>query len=295
MQFKDYYEILGVPKTATEDEIKKQYRRLARKYHPDVSKEKNAEEKFKAMKEAYEVLKDPEKRKTYDQMGSNHRAGDSFTPPPDWEFNQTHHARGAHQTQTDFSDFFESLFGQPAHGTQHHHAFQQNGQDQHSKLTITAEEAFRGGERHIELSQGRVKKQLNIKIPAGIINGQSIRLAGQGMPGINGGKNGDLYLEIHIEKHPQFSVDKKDIYLQLPVKPWEAALGEKIEVPTLGGKIIFTLPTNSQAGQKIRLKGRGLPGNPAGDQYVTLVIYNPDVKTAEQKKCFEEMKAAFTV
>lgn len=294
MEFKDYYQILGVAKTATPDEIKKQYRILARKYHPDVSREKDAEEKFKAMKEAYEVLQDPEKRKAYDQMGSGHRAGDSFTPPPGWEFHQTHHARGPHVSESDFSDFFESLFGQQVRGAQHRqHTFQQGGQDQHSKINITLEEAFHGGERRIELSQGRHKKQLNIKIPAGITNGQSIRLSGQGMPGLNGGKNGDLYLEIHIEKHPRFSVDNKDVYLNLPIKPWEAALGEKIEVPTLGGKIIFALPANSQSGQKIRLKGRGLPGNPAGDQYVTLAIYNPDVKTEEQRKLFEEMKQGF--
>ncbi len=289
MEFKDYYKILGVSKDATPDEIKKQYRRLARQYHPDVSKEKDAEEKFKAMKEAYEVLKDAEKRKAYDEMGSGHHAGDSFTPPPGWEFKQTHHAHGPHVQEADFSDFFESLFGKHARGAQHQ-SFQQNGQDQHSKLSITLEEAFHGGERRIELMQGKNKRQLNIKIPAGITEGKSIRLSGQGMPGVNGGKNGDLYLEIHIQKHPYFSVDKKDIYLHLPIAPWEAALGEKIEVPTLGGKIAFTLPVNSQTGQKIRLKGRGLPGNPAGDQYVTLSIYIPEPKTDDQKKLYEQMK-----
>lgn len=289
MQFKDYYEALGVSKTATDDEIKKQYRRLARKYHPDVSKEKDAEAKFKAMKEAYEVLKDPEKRKAYDQMGSGHHAGDSFTPPPGWEFHEQHHARGQQHEQADFSDFFESLFGQQSRGA-HRQSFRQDGEDQHSKISISLEEAYRGGERHIELSQGKNKRQLNIKIPAGIMQGQSIRLSGQGSPGMNGGKNGDLYLEIHIEKHPTFSVDKKDIYLNLPVTPWEAALGEKIEVPTLGGVIAFTLPTHSQTGQKIRLKGRGLPGNPAGDQYVTLSIHIPEPKTDAQKKLYEQMK-----
>ena len=151
-------------------------------------------------------------------------------------------------------------------------------------------EAFRGGERHIELSQGKNKRQLNIKIPAGITHGQSIRLSGQGMPGLNGGKNGDLYLEINIEKHPTFSVNKKDVYLNLPVTPWEAALGEKIEVSTLGGTIALTLPAHSQTGQKIRLKGRGLPGNPAGDQYVILLIYIPEPKTEAQKKLYEQMK-----
>ncbi|PIZ03396.1 MAG: cytochrome C biogenesis protein [Gammaproteobacteria bacterium CG_4_10_14_0_8_um_filter_38_16] len=293
MEFKDYYQILGVSKTATPDEIKKQYRQLARKYHPDVSHEKDAEEKFKAMKEAYEVLKDPEKRKAYDQMGSGHHTGDSFTPPPNWEYQNTQQTHG-HHTEADFSEFFESLFGQHARGThQRQQPFQQNGQDQHSKINITLEEAFHGAERRIELMTGKNKRQLNIKIPAGIMQGQSIRLSGQGMPGSHGGKNGDLYLEINITKHPQFSIDQKNIYFNLSVTPWDAALGEKIEVPTLAGKIAVTLPAHSQTNQKIRLKGRGLPGNPPGDQYITLSIRNPEIKTDAQKKWFEKMKNEF--
>ena len=296
MQFKDYYQILGVSKTASEDDIKKQYRRLARKYHPDVSKEKNAEEKFKEMKEAYEVLKDAEKRKAYDHMGSTHHAGDAFTPPPGWEYNRAHQTHDQPKThhsphsEADFSDFFESLFGEQRSRNQHQ-PFSQDGEDQHSKLAITLEEAFQGGERRIQLSDGKTKRDLAVKIPAGMLSGQSMRLTGLGMPGINGGKNGDLYLEITFEKHAHFSVDKKDIYLTLPVTPWEAALGEKVEVPTLlGGMIAFTLPAHSQTGQKIRLKGRGLPGNPAGDQYVTLAIYIPQPKNDADKKVFEEMK-----
>lgn len=289
MEFKDYYQILGVAKNATPDDIKKQYRRLARKYHPDVSKEKNAEEKFKTMKEAYEVLGDPEKRKAYDQMGSGYQGGESFTPPPGWEFHGAHAQRGNHHAQADFSDFFESLFGRAAHGARHQ-VFQEDGADQHSKIEITLEEAFHGSERHVTLSHGRATRELNIKIPAGIIEGQQIRLAGQGSAGQHGGKNGDLYLQIHIQKHALFSVDKKDIYLTLPIAPWEAALGEKIEVPTLGGKIIFTLPARAQSGQKIRLKGRGLPGNPAGDQFVTLSIYIPEPKNDAEKALYEKMK-----
>ncbi|MCX7121229.1 MAG: DnaJ domain-containing protein [Gammaproteobacteria bacterium] len=278
MDFKDYYQTLGVSKTATPDDIKKQYRKLARKYHPDVSKEAGAEEKFKAMKEAYEVLKDPDKRKAYDQMGSGYQAGDSFTPPPGY---QQQHA------QADFSDFFESLFGQQGSRRQHR-TFSQDGEDQHSKIEITLEDAFHGCEKHLVLSG---KRELNVKIPAGITEGKQIRLTGQGSQGIQGGKNGDLYLEIHICKHPLFTLDKKDVYLHLPVTPWEAALGEKIEVPTLGGAITFTLPGNAQTGQKIRLKGRGLPGNPAGDQYITLAIYIPEPKNAEQRALYEKMKA----
>lgn len=295
MEFKDYYQTLGVSKTASADEIKKQYRRLARKYHPDVSHEKDAEEKFKAMKEAYEVLSDPEKRKAYDQMGSGHQQGDSFTPPPGWEFHQGQHAhqtRG-HHTEADFSDFFESLFGQQRRGGHHQQVFQQDGEDQHSKINITLEDAFHGSEKRIVLSSGKNKRELNVKIPAGITDGQSIRLSGQGSAGFNGGKNGDLYLEIHIEKHPQFLVEKKDIYFHLTVMPWDAALGEKIEVPTLAGKIALSLPANSQTGQKIRIKGRGLPGNPAGDQYVILSIHNPEIKTDAQKELFAKMKEVF--
>lgn len=290
MEFKDYYKIFGVSKTATADEIKKQYRLLARKYHPDVSKEKDAEEKFKAMKEAYEVLKDPEKRKAYDQMSSGHHAGDSFTPPPGWEFHeQAQRGHRQHQSQADYSDFFESIFGQHRQGA-HQQSFQQDGEDQHSKIEITLEESFRGGERRIELSLGRTKRQLNIKIPAGIMHGQSIRLSGQGAPGFHGGKNGDLYLDIQIAKHPLFTLDKKDVHLTLPVTPWEAALGEKIEAPTLGGPIALTLPAHAQSGQKIRLKGRGLPGNPAGDQYVILSIHIPEPKNEDDKVLYQKMK-----
>ncbi|MDP1573479.1 MAG: DnaJ C-terminal domain-containing protein [Coxiellaceae bacterium] len=290
MEFKDYYQILGVSKTATADDIKKQYRRLAHKYHPDVSKEGGAEEKFKAMKEAYEVLKDSEKRKAYDQMGSGYHGGDSFNPPPEWEF-QGRQEKRAHHAQADFSDFFESLFGQHRAGARQQSSFSEAGEDQHSKVEITLQDAFHGAEKQLTLSQNGEKRLLNVRIPAGIMQGQSIRLAGQGMTGINGGKKGDLYLEIHIKKHPLFTIDKKDIFLQLPVTPWEAALGEKIEVPTLGGTIAFTLPANAQTGQKIRLKGRGLPGSPAGDQYVTLAIYIPEAKTTEQKALYEKMKS----
>ena len=289
MEFKDYYQVLGVSKTATADEIKKQYRRLAHKYHPDVSKESGAEEKFKAMKEAYEVLKDPEKRKAYDQMGSGYHGGDSFNPPPEWEFQGGQQKHG-HHAQADFSDFFESLFGQHRAGGRHNASFAEEGADQRSKIEITLEDAFRGAEKQLNLSQNGETRLLNVKIPAGIMEGQQIRLAGQGMPGVHGGKNGDLYLEIHIKKHPQFTVDKKDIFLNLPVTPWEAALGEKIEVPTLGGMIAFTLPAHSQTGQKIRLKGRGLPGSVPGDQYVTLAIYTPPPKNDEQKALYERMK-----
>src|SRR3989338_6300426 len=192
-------------------------------------------------------------------MGSGYRGGESFTPPPGWEFRGARAGNTRH-AQADFSDFFESLFGHQARGA-HHHSFQQRGEE------------------------------LNIKIPAGIMQGQQMRLTGQGMPGFNGGKNGDLYLEIHFQKHPRFIIDKKDIFLNLQVTPWEAALGEKIEVPTLGGAIAVTLPKHSQTGQKIRLKARGLPGDPAGDQYITLLVHIPEPKNDAQNALYEKMKA----
>lgn len=300
MEYRDYYQILGVSKDATPDEIKKQYRRMARKYHPDVSKEKDAEEKFKAMKEAYEVLKDPEKRKAYDQMGSQFNGGDSFTPPPEWSYQHADNKGGDHFSEADFSDFFESLFGQQRHSTRQRQSFKRPGQDQHTKITITLDEAFKGSTKQLSLTQPtldeatgavvRKTKQLKVKIPAGVTQGQQIRLADQGGAGVNGGKNGDLYLEVTIAAHPFFKLDKKDIYLNLPVTPWEAALGEKVQVPTLGGLISFSLPENAQSGQKIRLKGRGLPGSNVGDQYIILSVQIPPAKTQAQKSVYLQMQ-----
>lgn len=301
MKYHDYYATLGASKDASQEEIKKQYRRLARKYHPDVSKEKGAEEKFKEMKEAYEVLKDPEKRKAYDQMGQGFNQGESFTPPPGWNYQQTSaHDEAPHYSGADFSDFFESLFGQHGRGARQR-PFEQTGQDQHSKLDISLEEAFHGGSQQIVLTQpvldpqtGHVKnteRHLNVKIPAGVTQGQQIRLTGQGAAGLHGGKSGDLYLEINIKPHALYKLDKKDIYLNLPVTPWEAALGEKIHVPTLGGTIAFTLPKNSQTGQKIRLKGRGLPGKMPGDQYIILSIQIPEPTTSAQEALYKKMQA----
>lgn len=293
MEFKDYYKILGLSETADAAEIKTSYRKLARKYHPDVSKEKDAEEKFKELGEAYEVLKDPEKRAEYDQLrrlGAQQPDG-RFRPPPDWK-SAADSSEGGY-TGADagqFSDFFESIFGSA--GTAHRsysregaqRSFQMRGQDIHYKIALFLEEAQRGGQRQITLrvpetdEYGLVthrEKSLNIKIPAGVTQGQHIRLAGQGAPGIGGAEAGDLFLEIEFAPHPYFSVDGKNIILTLPVTAAEAALGATIEVPTLGGKIKLKVPKGSSSGDKLRIKGRGLAGDPAGDQLVVLQVSLP--------------------
>lgn len=296
MKYKDYYKILDIDKNATPDEIKNKYRRLARKYHPDVSKEPNAEEKFKEVKEAYEVLNDPEKRKAYDQMGNQWQQGEQFRPPPGWEFHQTPD-NGDQFTQEGFSEFFENLFG---HRTrQHARHYDRTGEDQHSKISLSLAEAFQGTERMIQLQEpeidaktGEVRyksRTLKVKIPAGVTEGQHIRLAGLGSKGIGNGRNGDLYLEIHLENHPYYTLKDRDIYLNLPVTPWEAALGSKIEVPTLAGNVVLTIPEGSQTGTKLRLKGRGLPGHPTGDQYIILTIYTPAPNTESQRQLYQKM------
>jgi len=302
MEYQDYYKTLGISRNAAPEEIKKSYRRLARKYHPDVSDEKDAEEKFKQVKEAYEVLKDPEKRKAYDQVGSNWKQGQGFQPPPGWEY-ESAAANSDYQefSQGDFSDFFESLFGGFARGTRQPHGsqFKQRGQDQHTKIIITLEEAFNGSTRVLNLQEPQLDphtgqityktRALKVKIPSGVTEGQQIRLTGQGSPGIGGGNNGDLFLEIELQTHSLYSVEGKDIYLNLPITPWEAALGAKVEIPTLGGPVDLKIPPGSQTGQKMRLKGRGLPGKNSGDQYILLKIYIPEPTNDEQKKLYQQM------
>ena len=301
MEFKDYYQILGVPREASQDDIKRAYRKLARKYHPDVSKEKDAEARFKEVGEAYEVLKDPEKRAAYDQVGKQWKAGQDFHPPPDW--NQDFDFKGGGFTDADlgqFSDFFRSIFGQGGRGGEHyeHGAFRARGSDQHAKILVDLEDAYHGGTRMITLSipeldaQGNIvghARSLSVKIPKGITAGQRIRLAGQGGPGFGGGPNGDLYLEVEFQPHPLFRAEKQDIYLELPVTPWEAALGGTMVVPTLGGKVELKIPPGSQTGSKLRLKGRGLPGKTPGDQYVVLRLVTPPADTPEAKALYRTM------
>lgn len=295
MEYQDYYQRLGVSRDASSDEIKKSYRRLARKYHPDVSQEKDAEEKFKAVKEAYEVLSNADKRKAYDQMGSDWQQGQGFEPPPGWNYQQSSHSE--HMNPEDFSDFFEHIFGQQRHAQQQR--AHQRGSDQHVKLSISLEDAFQGAVReiqlrepHIDRSQGVTykTKTLRVKIPAGATQGQLIRLAGQGSPGIGDGPKGDLYLEIDLLPHPHFTVDNQNIRLVLPIAPWEAALGAKVSVPTLGGRVDMQIPAGSQTGNTLRLKGRGLPGKTSGDQYVSLKIVTPPANTEQAKALYEQMQ-----
>lgn len=297
MEFKDYYKILGLASTASQDEIKRAYRRLARKYHPDVSKEADAEERFKEVAEAYEVLKDPEKRAAYDQFGKQWQAGQEFRPPPGWD--EGFEFRGGGFTDaTDFSDFFESLFGRAGHGARGGRGFRAQGEDHHAKIAISLEDAFRGATRTITLQnpqlddQGRMVTRphsLNVKIPKGVIEGQRIRLVGQGAAGLGGGAPGDLYLEIVFETHPWFHARQRDVYMDLPVTPWEAALGGTVTVPTLGGPVELKVPPESQTGNKLRLRGKGLPGNPPGDQYVILHIITPKADTPEARSLYRKM------
>ena len=303
MEFKDYYKIMGVARDATQDEIKRAYRQLARKYHPDVSKAPDAELRFKELGEAYAVLKDLEKRAAYDQLGSNWKNGQDFSPPPDWNagFEFSGDGRGGSSEReggADFSDFFESIFGRDFAGASHDgHAqgrttFNARGEDHHATVLIDLEDAYTGATRTITLQRpeadaaGHVSMRghkLNVTIPRGIRAGQHIRLAGQGAPGTGQGKPGDLYLEIGFNPHAHYRVDQRDVYLDLPVAPWEAALGAKLKVPTPNGIVELKIPTGSVAGGKLRLKGRGVPGNnagngagnPAGDFYVILQIIQP--------------------
>lgn len=307
MEYKDYYKILGVERNADVAEIKKAYRRLARKYHPDVSKEPDAEQKFKEVNEAHEVLKDSEKRQAYDQLGANWKSGQSFTPPPGWEdifsgggFSSGGFS-GAEFGSSGFSDFFESLFGggfsqHGAHagfktgGGFNQARYQSKGADQHASIRIKLEDAYSGASKKIHLQSGR---SLDVKIPKGITSGKRIRLAGQGSAGTGGAPSGDLYLEIEIQPHRLFKVDGQNVLLDLPITPWEAALGARIQVPTLGGRVEAKIPVGSSSGKKLRLKNRGLPGKPTGDQIVTLQIKMPEVSSEEDKQFYAEMAKRF--
>jgi len=304
VEFKDYYKIMNVPADASQAEIKRAYRKLARKYHPDVSKEPDAEEHFKEVNEAYEVLKDPEKRAAYDELRSSWQAGQEFTPPPGW--NAGFEFRGGGFTEADasqFSDFFESLFGSESpfvHQRGHYRGrgFNIRGEDHYAQILISLEDSYHGATRTIRLqvpeydARGKLVKHtrsLKVKIPRGITEGQHIRLAGQGAPGIGEAPRGDLYLEIKFKPHPIFKVDQRDIYMNLPITPWEAALGAQVKVPTLGGLVDMKVPPGTQSGTKLRLKGRGLPGSPPGDQYVIMQIVTPEAKSEQARRLYEQM------
>lgn len=293
MEYKDYYKILGVDRKASADEIKRAYRKLARQYHPDKNTAANAEDRFKEVSEAYEVLSEPEKRQAYDQLGPNWKSGQQFRPPPGWNFN-TGGARGAEAGG--FSDFFSTLFGgNDFGGFGGADGFSQSGfgggfggaqrpSASRANLTISLEDSYNGANRKLSLSDGRT---LQVKIPKGIVSGKTMRLSGQGAGG------NDLLLEISIAPHRRYELDGKNVIVTVPLAPWEAALGGKISVPTLGGEVQMNLPAGTQSGQKLRLKGRGLPGSPAGDQFVRLEIRNPSADNPEQRLAFEELASAF--
>lgn len=305
MEYKDYYQLMGVERDATQDEIKRAYRKLARKYHPDVSKETDAEARFKEVGEAYEVLKDPEKRAAYDQLGANWQAGQDFHAPPGWdagfEFSGGGYTGGVEGDAGAYSDFFESLFGQfHAGGPGGIHA---RGNDHHARVLIDLEDAMHGATRSIKLqvpevdARGHVitrERVLNVRIPKGVRQGQHIRLAGQGNAGLGEGKSGDLYLEIEFNPHSIYRIDGRDIYLDVPVAPWEAALGASIKVPTPAGTVDMKIKPESANGSKLRLKGRGLPagsaGNRPGDLYVVLQLTLPPAATDKAKELYRDMQ-----
>ena len=300
MKYKDYYAILGVAHGASDEEIKKAYRRLARKYHPDVSREPNAKERFQDVAEAYETLKDKEKRAAYDGLGS-HRAGQDFQPPPDWQ--QRFHAAGMDDLGgIDLSDLFASLGARGGHGFRGGE-IRMPGEDYEVTVHLSLEEAMRGTEVALELTvreiakDGRVTrapKRVRARIPSGVTHAQKLRLRGKGGAGINGGRDGDLYLNIALRPHPLFRASGHDLYLDVPVAPWEAGLGAEIEIPTLAGRVALKIPAGSKAGQRLRLAGKGLP-NPhgaAGNLYAVLSVAVPSVLTDRERKLFEELRGA---
>ncbi len=324
VKFKDYYETLGVARGASQDEVQRAYRKLARKYHPDVNKAKDAEEKFKELSEAYEVLKDPKKRKMYDQLGPDWRSGQEFRPPPGWDFHTYQGAGAGAGGQGEaqwggmggFSDFFETLFGgrgfrqAPGRGGRGGAGFEQfggtwrqAGADQETTIRITLDEAFHGGVKPIALqsqlinANGQIEvqeKRYDIKIPPGILPGKKVRLSGQGAPGIGGGPSGDLYLKVEIEPSPVFKLKGRDLYMEVPVTPWEAVLGTEVPVPALSGNLTLKIPPGTQSGQKLRLRGKGMPnskGTP-GDLYVTVNIKVPTDPSPRERELFEELKKA---
>jgi len=320
MEYKDYYKIMGLARDATADDIKRAYRKLSRKYHPDVSKEKDAEMRFKALGEAYEVLKDPEKRAAYDQLGANWKAGQEFRPPPEWNAGAEYPGRGFERTFStgdagDYSDFFETLFRQGfasagqkggGRGGGRRATFSARGEDHHAKIEIDLEDSYRGATRTLSLrvpemdAQGHVvarEHQITFTVPRGIRAGQHIRLAGQGAPGTGEGGAGDLFLEVEFRPRGPgsvaYRVDKRDVYLDLPVAPWEAALGAQVQAPTPTGQVEVKIPAGSPTGRKLRLKGRGLPGATPGDFYLVLQIVLPDGDSDFAKSFYAGMARQF--
>ncbi len=291
MEYKDYYATLGVDRNATADDIKQAYRKLVRKYHPDLSKHADADAMTKEINEAYGVLGDAEKRAAYDELGRGHRAGEQFRPPPDWG------------EQYDFSggadDFFSDLFAHVGRGRQGRRGgFQMRGEDIHASIDITLRDAYTGTTRSVAMRvprqgvQGQVsmqEKTLSVNIPKGVTPGQQLRLAGQGQPGIGGGAPGDLYLEIRLAPDRRYRVEGADVYQNVPVTPWEAALGADVSVPTPSGTVEVAVPAGSQSGRKLRLKGRGLPAATPGDLYLILDVVLPPANSERARELYQQM------
>jgi curved DNA-binding protein len=307
MEFKDYYTTLGVERTASQDEIKRAYRKLARKYHPDVSKEPNAEARFKEVAEAHEALIDPERRAAYDDLAQRHAQGQSFEPPPGWDSGYEFSGRGGSPGGgADFSDFFESLFGRAAQAQGGRRSaappHRAQGADHHARIEIRLEDAYLGARHTITLrrpeidAQGQPRineRQLEVNIPKGVRPGQHLRLAGLGEPGQGNAPAGDLYLEIEFRSHPRFRIDGADVWVDLPVAPWEAALGATVTAPTPEGDVQLGIPAGSAQGRKLRLKGRGLPGKTPGDLYAVLQIALPKADTDAARGAWAALAKAF--
>lgn len=303
MQFQDYYDILGVKQGASDDEIKASYRKLARKYHPDKNKEAGAEDKFKAISEAYEVLHDKQKRAAYDNLraGGGYRAGDNFRPPPGWQQQQApggfefrDFGGGGGGDAGGFSDFFESLFGgRGGGGNARAQRGPMRGNDVRAGVEIDLRVAYSGGKQRLAMRDAMGERTLEVNIPAGILPGKVIRLAGQGEPSYNGGPSGDLLLEVQVRDDPQFKLNGRDVEVEVSLSPWEAALGAKVPIPTLGGHVELKIPAGSRSGRKLRLKGRGMPGKIPGDQIVALSIQTPPADSDKAKAAYHALEKAF--
>ena len=306
MEYKDYYKALGVSRTATADEIKQAFRSLARKYHPDINKEPGAEAQFKDINEANEVLSDAEKRKAYDELGAAYAQGQQFRPPPNWReehhFRQRANATAGPGRPEDFSSFFEEMFGAQARGGRPGQRQQQNirmrGEDSHARITISLRDVFTGATRQItlrvpeETADGQFalrEKMLNVSIPKGVAEGQVIRLKGQGGPGFGGGEAGDLYLEVAYAPDATYRVDGRDLIIDVPIAPWEAALGASVRVPTPSGAIMLKIPAGSSQGRQLRIRGKGIPSREAGDLIAQLTIVLPKADTPKARELYETM------
>jgi len=295
VEYKDYYKELGVDKSASEADIKKAYRKLVRKYHPDVSKEADADQRTKALNEAYGVLGDAEKRAAYDDLGRQHSAqsaaGGAFRPPPDW-------GAGVESSGADDNDFFADLFAHVGGRRRANSNFQMQGDDSHAAITIALRDSYHGATRTIVMrvpeadAQGRVvtrERTLEVTIPKGVLDGQQLRMKGQGNPGSGGAPAGDLYLEIRFEHDARYRVEGRDVFETVPVTPWEAALGGSIDVPTPSGTVSVTVPPDSQTGRKLRLKGRGIPATTPGDLYLLLEVVLPPARDEKARALYETM------